>query len=319
MLKTRVTEMLKIEIPIIQGGMVWVAKARLAAAVSNAGGLGQIAVADMLDGGPTQLGEEIKKIKKLTSKPYGINVPLPMPGIEEFIRVGVEEGVKIFITSAGNPATYTKRLKNEGITVMHVVPSVKLAKKAEDSGVDVIIAEGNEAGGHNGFDDVTTLCLIPQVVDAVKVPVVAAGGIADARGFVAAFALGAEGVQMGTRFVATHESIAHEKMKKAIVEANDTDTLITGRKVGPVRMLKNKLAQQIVEWESSGFDGPELLKKIGRDRARDALELGDIDDGSPMCGQIAGLIHDIPSSQDVIDRIIQGITEVKSRLDGILN
>lgn len=319
MLKTQVTEILKIEVPIIQGGMIWVAKARLAAAVSNAGGLGQIAVGDMRERGPTQLVEEIREIKRLTIKPFGINIPLVMPKVEEFIRVGIEEGVKIFITSAGNPALYTKKLKDQGIKVIHVVPSVRLAKKAEDSGVDIVVAEGDEAGGHNGFDDITTMCLIPQVVDAVRIPVVAAGGIADARGFIAALSLGAQGVQMGTRFVATHESIAHEKMKKAITEATDGSTLITGRRVGPVRVLKNKLSQKIIEWECSGIEGPQLLEKIGHDVAQDALERGDIENGSAMCGQIAGLIHDVISSQEVIDRILNGIKDVKTRLDKILS
>jgi enoyl-[acyl-carrier protein] reductase II len=250
MKRTRLCDLLGIDYPIIQGGMVWIANAELAAAVSNAGGLGLISP----NAGMSRNGDQIENLKKqieitkgLTSKPFGVNLPiLNNPQIEALVDAVIKAKVKVVVTAAGNPALYTGRFKEAGIKVLHLVAAVRHAQSAEKRGVDAVIAEGYEAGGHNGLDELTTLTLVPQVADAVSIPVVAAGGIADARGVVAALALGANGVQMGTRFVATRECAAHQNFKDAIVKANDTDTAITGRKLGPTRILKNEIATKLL-------------------------------------------------------------------------
>lgn len=308
-MKTRVTEILGVEHPIIQGGMIYIATAELCAAVSNAGAFGQITSGPSAD----YCRNEIRRTRTLTDKPFGVNVPL-RPGCEEIIKVCIEEKVPVVITSAGNPALYTNALHEGGCKVIHVVPTVRLAKKAESSGVDIVVAEGTEAGGHNGFDEVTTMVLIPQVVDAVKAPVVAAGGIADARGLVAALALGAEGVQMGTRFMATQECIAHARLKEAVVKATDTDTLLTGRKIGPTRVLKNAAMLKGLEMEFQGASNEQLLEFFGEGRSRNALLDGDMEEGSAMCGQIAGMIGSVLTVKEVVDSMINGSLGLRKRL-----
>lgn len=317
MKKTRICQLLGIEYPIIQGGMTWIANAELAAAVSEAGGLGIISPnAGMAPGANTaeHLRRQINKARSLTDKPFGINLVLQDPGAKELVDVAIEEKIPAVTTSAGNPATYTSYLKEAGVKVLHLVASVRHAKGAEGRGVDAVIAEGYEAGGHNGFDEMPTFVLIPQVVDAVQIPVVAAGGIADARGFIAALALGAEGVQMGTRFVATHECIAHQKVKEAIVSTIDTGTAISGRKLGPTRGLKNELTDKILEMESRGATAEELQSFIGAGRARLGSLEGDLVEGEAYAGVIAGMITEIVSVGEVVRNIIDGSEAVLARL-----
>ena len=318
MKKTRLCDLLGIEHPIIQGGMVWIANAELAAAVSNAGGLGLISpTAGMSRNGDQvdNLKQQIKTAKSLTSKPFGINLPiLGNPQIEDLIAAVIDERVKVVVTAAGNPALYTSRLKEAGIKVLHVVAAVRHAQSAERRGVDGVIAEGYEAGGHNGLDELPTFALIPQVVDAVAIPVVAAGGIADARGVVAALALGADGVQMGTRFVATHECIAHPNFKEAILKANDIDTVITGRKLGPTRVLKNELATKILEMEAVGASVEELIAFIGSSRSRTGQFEGDLVSGEAYCGSIAGMIKETNSAGEVIRSIVDNYETVLASL-----
>jgi enoyl-[acyl-carrier protein] reductase II len=318
MKKTRLCNVLGIEYPIIQGGMVWIANAELAAAVSDAGGLGLISPT----GGMSRNGDQVDNLKRqihiargLTSKPFGANLPiLHNPQIEGLIAAAIDEGVEVVVTAAGSPGLYTDRLKEAGIKVLHLVASVRHAQSAEKRGVDGVIAEGCEAGGHNGMDEISTFALIPQVVDAVGIPVVAAGGIADARGVVAALALGADGVQMGTRFVATHECIAHPKFKEAIIQANDNDTIITGRKLGPIRILKNELAATIVEMEGAGASVEELIAFIGSGRSRTGQLEGDLANGETYCGSIAGMIKEIKGAGEVIRSIVDNYETV---LDGL--
>jgi enoyl-[acyl-carrier protein] reductase II len=301
--RTRVCDILGIEYPIIQGGMTWIANAELAAAVSNAGGLGTIspnAGMRLEDDVVANLRGQIVKAKSLTDKPFAVNLVVFIPGIEELIDVLVDEGVKVVTTSAGGPRKYTPRLKAAGIKVLHLVSSVKQAMNAEECGVDAVIAEGFEAGGHGGFDELATMVLVPQVVDAVGIPVIASGGIADARGVVAAFALGAEGVQMGTRFVATRECIAHRKMKEAIVAADDAGTTVTARSLSPTRGLKNAFSAQVVEMDRRGATADELLAFIGVGRARMALLEGRVDEGEAYAGAVAGMINDVVGAGDVV-------------------
>ena len=317
MKKTRLCDLLGIEYPIIQGGMVWITNAELAAAVSNAGGLGLIsptAGMSLNDDQVAHLRQQIRTAKSLTSKPFGVNLPLLTPGIEDLIAAVIDERVSVAVTAAGNPALYTSRLKEAGIKVLHVAAAVRHAQSAERRGVDAVIAEGYEAGGHNGLDEITTFALIPQVVDAVTIPVVAAGGIADARGVVAALALGAAGVQMGTRFVATHECIAHPNFKEAIVKASDVDTVITGRKLGPARILKNEFADRILEMEAAGASAEELIAFIGIARSRTGQLEGDLVNGEAYCGSIAGMIKEIKSAGEVIQSIVDSYDTVLASL-----
>ncbi len=305
-MKTRISELLGIKYPIIQGGMVYVSTPELAAAVSNAGGLGQLTCS--LGNKDTQtLRASIARTRELTDKPFAVNVPLLVPGAEDFIKTAVAEKVAVITTSAGNPSKFTSYIREHGVMACHVVPSVKLAKKAEQAGVDLIVAEGYEAGGHIAYDDVTTMTLIPQVVNAVKIPVAAAGGIADARGFVAAFVLGAEGVQMGTRFIMTTECVAHENFKKAVAMAPDTGTVVTGRMFGPIRVLKNKLSEEVLSWERQGLDTEQILAKIGSGRSEMSLLGGNMEEGSHMSGQIAGLINETTTVREVIEEIISQV------------
>jgi enoyl-[acyl-carrier protein] reductase II len=310
-MKTRVTGILGIEYPILQGGMIWVTDSGLAAAVSEGGGLGMIGAGGMA---PEMLTEEIARAKSLTDKTFGVNIPLQRPDAGDMIEVAVRSGAPVLSTSAGNPLSFTALAKEHGMKVVHVVSNVRMAEKAQEAGVDVIVAEGYEAGGHNGFDEITTMALVPQVVDAVEVPVVAAGGIADARGMVAAFALGAEGVQMGTRFLVSLESPAHDKYKELVVNANDRDTVITGRAFGPVRVIKNTLAERILQAESEGWSTEQIMEMIGPGRTMKAAMEGDIDEGSFMCGQISGMIGELKSAAEIIQEMMEGYDEVAGRL-----
>jgi enoyl-[acyl-carrier protein] reductase II len=317
MKRTRICDLLGIEYPIIQGGMTWVANAELAAAVSNAGALGIIspnAAMKLEDDVVENLRSQIRKAKSLTDKPFGVNFPVLIPEIKELIDVLIEEGVKVVTTSAGNPALHTPRLKEAGIKVLHVVASVRHALGAERNGVDAVIAEGYEAGGHNGFDELPTFVLVPMVVDAVKIPVVAAGGIADARGFVAALALGAEGVQMGTRFVATHECVAHQRFKDGIVEAADTGTSITGRKLGPTRGLKTEFTAKVAGMDSKGASAEELQAFIGMARSRIGQLDGNFEEGEAYCGAIGGMIKEIVSAGEVVRGIVEGYSKIVAGL-----
>ena len=317
MKRTRICDLLGIEYPIIQGGMTWVANAELAAAVSNAGALGIIspnAGMKLEDDVVEYLRSQIRKAKSLTDGLFGVNLPVQIPDIRKLIDVLIAEGVKVVTTSAGSPALYTGLLKEGGVKVLHVVASVRHALSAERHGVDAVIAEGYEAGGHNGSDELPTMVLVPQVVDAVSIPVVAAGGIADARGLVAALALGAEGVQMGTRFVATHECIAHQNFKDGIVKASDTGTVITARKLGPARILKNEFASKLLEMESRGATPEEFLVFIGIARARTGELDGDMIQGEAYCGAIAGMIGEIVSAGDVVRGMVEGYSRVVAGL-----
>ena len=319
MKRTRVCDLLGIEYPILQGGMNVISNAEMAAAVSNAGGLGIVTAfaGAGVSRDPAALVEnlraQVRKTKSLTDKPFGVNYPV-LGTPKELIDVSIEEKVPVVTTSAGSPTTYTKYLKDAGVKVLHVVASVRHARKAEEEGVDGIIAEGIEAGGHDGRDEIPTFVLIPQVVDVVKVPVIAAGGIVDSRGLVAAFALGAEGIQMGTVFITTHECMAHPNFKEAIIKAGDTDTVITGRKLGPTRCLKNPLTDKLVEMEAAGASADELQEFIGFDRiTRGAVE-GDLSDGEAYCGAGAGMIKDIVSCEEVIKRVLNGYEAVLKKL-----
>ena len=319
-MKTRLCHLLGIEYPIIQGGMSLLANAELAAAVSNAGGLGIISPnagmlpeADIVE----NLYRQIKKARRLTVKPFGVNLPLTQLMINELIETVIKERISVVVTGRGNPAIYTTYLKEAGAKVMHVAASVKHARKAEESGVDAVIAEGFESGGHGGFDEVASFVLVPQVVDAVNIPVVAAGGIADARGFIAALALGADGVQMGTRFFASTECIAHQKAKEAIVRAIDTDTVMTCRRFTPGRVLKNEVATKLVEMENNGASADEIEAFLGLNRARKAEIEGDLVNGEVFCGAIAGMIGEIVSAGEIVKSIIDNSAGVINRLNRI--
>ena len=298
-MKTRVTELLGIEYPIIQGGMAWVAEHQLAAAVSNAGGLGIIGAASAP---PEIVREEIRKCKELTDKPFGVNIMLLNPNAPEVAKIVVEEGVKVVTTGAGNPAKFMEMWKQAGVVVMPVVASVAMAKMMQKAGADAVVAEGMESGGHIG--STTTFALVPQVVDAVSIPVIAAGGIADGRGFAAAMMLGAEAVQMGTRFVAAKESIVHANYKAMIIKAKDIDSTVTGMSTGhPVRCIRNNRTRQYLELEKQGADFMEL-EKLTLGSLRAAVMDGDVHGGTLMAGQIAGLVKNEDSCETIITEII---------------
>lgn len=309
MYKTRLCDLLHIEYPILQGGMAWVATAELAAVVSNAGGLGLIGAANMP---PDVLRAEIRKTKTMTSKPFGVNIMLMSPFVKDVMQVVIDEKIPVVTTGAGNPGEYIPALKAIGTKVIPVVASVALAIRLERIGVDAIIAEGLESGGHVG--EVTTMALVPQIVDAVKIPVIAAGGIADARGVVAAFALGAKGVQIGTRFVASAECVAHDNYKQAIIKAKDRSTVLTGLSTGhPVRVIENKLARDFLALERRGASVEEF-GNLGAGKLRAATCEGDVNNGSVMVGQISGLIQDIKTVDEIIQDIVRGIPRV---LEGV--
>lgn len=310
-MKNRVTEILGIKYPIIQGGMAWVATYHLAAAVSEAGGLGIIA-AGSADG--EYVRDQVRKIREITKKPFGVNIMLLSPYVDEVMQVIIEERVPVITTGAGNPGKYIKNLKQVGIKIFPVIPSVALAKRMEKEGVDGLIAEGTEAGGHIG--ELTTMALVPQIVDAVSIPVVAAGGIADGRGMLAAFALGAEGVQIGTRFICSDECDVHENYKNAIVNANDRDAVATGRSTGhPVRSLKNKLTRKFDKLEASGIS-KEDIEQLGAGALRRAAIEGDVNEGSVMAGQVAGLIRTVHPCKEIIEEIIREYGENLNKLKG---
>ena len=304
-MKTRVTELLKIEYPIIQGGMAWVAEYHLAAGVSKAGGLGMIGAANA----PAEwVREQIREVKKLTDKPFGVNIMLMSPNADEVAKVVVEENVPVVTTGAGNPEKYIKMWKEAGIKVIPVVASVAMAKRMERCGADAIVAEGTEAGGHIGEN--TTMVLVPQIVDAVEIPVISAGGIGDGRGMAAAFMLGAEAVQIGTCFVVTNESIVHENYKKCIIKAKDIDSRVTGRTIGhPVRALRNQMTKEYLKLEKEGASLEELeLLTLGG--LRKAVIEGDVINGSIMAGQIAGLVKEEMSCKGVIEKLVTETIEL---------
>lgn len=300
MMQTRITKLLEIEYPIIQGGMAWVAEHHLAAAVSEAGGLGIIGAASA----PAEVvREEIRKAKKLTDKPIGVNIMLMNPNAPEVARVVLEEGVKVVTTGAGNPAKFIKDFKESGVKVIPVVASVAMAKMMERCGADAVVAEGSESGGHIG--SATTMCLVPQVADAVQIPVIAAGGIGDGRGFAAAFMLGAEAVQMGTRFVVAEESIVHKNYKEKIVKAKDIDSEVTGRSTGhPVRQIRNQMSREYLRLEKEGA-GLEELEQLTLGSLRRAVMDGDVVNGTLMAGQIAGLVKREQTCKEMIEEIMQ--------------
>ena len=311
MKKNKITQLFNIEYPIVQGGMIWVSGWKLASAVSNAGGLGLIGSGSMY---PDVLREHIQKCKKATDKPFGVNVPMLYPQIEEIMDIIVEEGVKIVFTSAGNPKTWTSFLKEKGITVVHVVSSVKFAQKAEAAGVDAVVCEGFEAGGHNGREETTTFTLIPMVKEGVNIPVIAAGGIGNGRGMLAAMVLGADGVQIGSRFAATVESSAHDKFKQVIVDVKDGDTHLTLKELAPVRLVKNHFYNQVQELYQQNPTIEEIKELLGRARAKKGMFEGDLENGELEIGQIAGIIHEIKPAKQVLEEIIKEYEEVKTNL-----
>jgi enoyl-[acyl-carrier protein] reductase II len=310
---TRFCNLLGLQHPIVQGGMLWLATAELAAAVSNADALGVISpLAGMKrDGDPSaHLKNQLIKIKRLTKKPFGVNIPLNLSYAGVLIDLLLHEKIGVVVTGAGDPGHYTDLLKNEGAKVLHVVSNVKQAKKAEKCNVDAVIAQGIEGAAHNGHDELPLFSLIPQVVDAISIPVIAAGGIVDTRGVVAAMALGAEGVQMGTRFVAVEESIAHPDYKQTIIDAHDADTVITCRKLIPTRSLKTEFSHSLVEMESQGASDSELLEYLGYRSNRVAQIEGDLTQGEAYCGASAGLIKEIIPAGEVIQRLVNGYKKV---------
>lgn len=288
--------------------MIWNSGWRLASAVSNAGGLGLLGAGSMY---PEVLREHIIKCKKATTKPFGVNVPMLYPDIDKIIDIIIEEGVKIIFTSAGNPKTYTSKLKEHGITVVHVVSSVKFALKAQEAGVDAIVAEGFEAGGHNGREETTTFTLIPMVKEQLNVPLIAAGGIATGRGMLAAMVLGADGVQVGSRFVASEESSSHRAFKQMVVDAKEGDTQLTLKELAPVRMLKNKFFDSVMELYKTNPTKDDLIKHLGRARAKRGMFEGDLDEGELEIGQIAGLIHDIKPAAEILNDMVLEFKKAK--------
>jgi enoyl-[acyl-carrier protein] reductase II len=308
-MKNKIASLFDIKYPIIQGGMIWVSGYKLASAVSNAGGLGLIGAGSMY---PEVLRAHIQKCKKATDKPFGVNVPMLYPDIEKVMDIIIEEGVNIVFTSAGNPKTWTSFLKEKGITVVHVVSSVKFALKAELAGVDAVVCEGFEAGGHNGREETTTFTLIPMVKEQVKIPVIAAGGIGSGRGMLAAMVLGADGVQIGSRFAATDESSAHQNFKNSIIEVKDGDTHLTLKELAPVRLVKNKFYKEVQELYKTQPTVTQLKELLGRARAKKGMFEGDLDNGELEIGQIAGLIHEIKPAKVVLNEIIDDYNAVKS-------
>jgi enoyl-[acyl-carrier protein] reductase II len=306
----RITKLLNIQYPIIQAGMIWNSGWKLASASSNAGILGLIGAGSMY---PDVLKEHIQKCKAATSKPFGVNVPMLYPNIEEIMNIIVDEGVKIVFTSAGNPKTWTTWLKEKGITVVHVVSSVKFALKAQEAGVDAIVAEGFEAGGHNGRDETTTLTLIPMVKEQIEIPLIAAGGIATGKAMLATMVLGADGVQIGSRFVASEESSAHQAFKQKVVDAKEGDTQLTLKELAPVRLIKNNFYNELQKLYSKGATKEQLKELLGRARAKRGMFEGDIEDGELEIGQVSGLIQDIKPVVQIVKEIITEFEEAKQQ------
>jgi enoyl-[acyl-carrier protein] reductase II len=312
-MQNRITNLFGIQYPIVQAGMIWCSGWELASAVSNAGGLGIIGAGSMY---PDVLRMQIKKCKLATDKPFAVNLPLLYPDIDKHIATILEEKVPIVFTSAGNPAVWTETLKNAGIKVVHVVSNEKFALKAEGCGVDAIVAEGFEAGGHNGREETTTLVLIPQILKTVKIPVIAAGGIGTGKTMLAAMALGAEAVQIGSRFVATNESSAHQNFKQAIIDAKDGSTQLSLKKLTPVRLIKNKFWEQIAAAEMGGASSEVLSQMLGRARAKKGMFEGDLEEGELEIGQISGYINEIKPAAQIIDEIVNDYNEVLAKLEG---
>lgn len=310
-MKTRITELFNIKYPIIQAGMVWCSGWELASAVSNAGGLGLIGAGSMY---PDILEEHIIKCKKATQKPFGVNLPLLYSQIDEQIEIILKHKIKIIFTSAGNPAKYTAYLKENGIIVVHVISNEKFAIKAQDAGVDAVVAEGFEAGGHNGIEETTTLVLIPLICGIVNLPVIAAGGIATGRAMLAAFALGAEGVQIGSRFAVSEESSAHINFKNKIIETRSGDTILTLKKVIPVRLIKNKFYSKISEAENRGATAEELKEILGKGRAKKGIFEGDLEEGELEIGQVSALIKEIKPAKKIVEEIIREFNSAKENL-----
>ncbi|HIX75394.1 MAG TPA: nitronate monooxygenase [Candidatus Parabacteroides intestinipullorum] len=311
MKENRICDLFGIKYPIIQGGMVWCSGWRLAAAVSEAGGLGLIGAGSMH---PETLKEHIQKCQSATDKPFGVNVPLMYPEIETLMRIIIDEGVKVVFTSAGNPKTWTATLKEKGIKVAHVVSSSKFARKCEEAGVDAVVAEGFEAGGHNGREETTTLCLIPAVRRATTLPLIAAGGIGTGDAMLATFALGAEGVQVGTRFALTNESSAHENFKRLCLSLNEGDTKLLLKKLSPTRLVKGSFTTAVEEAESRGASIEELRELLGKGRAKKGIFEGDLEAGELEIGQVAALFRERQSAREVIEEMISDFEAAKSRL-----
>ena len=307
----RITSLFNIKYPIIQAGMIWNSGWKLASAASNSGILGLIGAGSMY---PDVLREHIQKCKLATNKPFGVNVPMLYPNIEEIMNIIVEEDIKIVFTSAGNPKTWTKWLQDKGIVVVHVVSSVKFALKAQAAGVDAVVAEGFEAGGHNGRDETTTLTLIPMVKEQLSIPLIAAGGIATGKAMLACMVLGADGVQVGSRFVASDESSAHQDFKQVVVDAKEGDTQLTLKELAPVRLIKNKFYNEVQELYKTGPTIEELKALLGRARAKRGMFEGDLDDGELEIGQIAGLIHNVKPVASIVEDMAREFEEAKKAM-----
>ena len=312
-IETRLTRLVGIDLPIIQAGMIWCSGWELASAVSNAGGLGIIGAGSMY---PDVLREQIRKCKAATSKPFGVNIPLLYADIDKHINIIIEEGVRVVFSSAGNPKTWTPLLKQHGITVVHVVSNVKFALKAVEAGVDAVVAEGFEAGGHNGREETTTFVLIPMVRKAISVPLIAAGGIATGQQMLAAMALGADGVQVGTRFAASQEASGHENFKKAIVSTNEGDTMLTLKQLVPVRLIRNKFFNEVQQAELRGASVDELKQLLGRARAKKGMFEGDLEEGELEIGQVSAMVRDILPAAAIVKEMMEEYQSVKKQLCG---
>ncbi|MBL6657188.1 MAG: nitronate monooxygenase [Flavobacteriales bacterium] len=310
-MNNNITQLFGIKYPLIQAGMIWCSGWRLASAVSNAGGLGVIGSGSMY---PDVLREHIQKCKLHTSKPFAVNLPLLYPQIDDHINILIEEGVKVVFTSAGNPAKWTSHLKKHDITVVHVVSNVKFAKKALEAGVDAIVAEGFEAGGHNGREETTTMCLIPLIRKSVSLPLIAAGGIATGSGMLAAMALGADGVQIGSRFIASPESSAHQNFKDFILNSKEGDTQLMLKEITPVRLLKNEFYNQLIEAYKNGAKKEELISLLGRGRAKKGMFMGDLNEGELEIGQVSALMETIKPAADIVHEIIEEFNLVKNKM-----
>ena len=309
--ENRITKLFEIKYPLIQAGMIWASGWKLASAVSNAGGLGIIGSGSMY---PEVLKEHIQKCKKATDKPFAVNVPMLYPEIDKIMEIIIKEGVKIVFTSAGNPKTWTKHLQDHGIKVVHVVSSVKFAIKSQEAGVDAVVAEGFEAGGHNGRDETTTFTLIPMVKEKISIPLIAAGGIGTGRGMLAAMVLGADAVQIGSRFVATPEASSHKNFKEMVVKAQEGDTVLTLKELAPVRLIKNKFYEDIQELYSKSPSKEELIELLGRARAKKGMFEGDLEEGELEIGQISGLIHEIKPAAEIVNEIIADFEKAKKEV-----
>lgn len=310
-LSNRVTSLFGVRYPLIQAGMIWNSGWRLAAAVSNSGGLGIIGSGSMY---PQVLREHVRKCKEATSRPFAVNIPMLYPAVEEHIATVIEEKVPIVFTSAGNPGTWTSKLKQAGITVVHVTASVKFARKAEDAGVDAVVAEGFEAGGHNGREETTTMVLVPLVCDAVKVPVIAAGGIADGRAMLAAMALGADAVQMGSRFVCSEESSGHPDFKKYVIDSKEGDTILTLKELAPVRLMRNKFFEEVQQAYAHCASPEELRQVLGRARAKRGMFEGDLEQGELEIGQVGAALSDVLPAAEIVEKVMREFEEARLKL-----